>query len=679
MSCQSAQLRFLVLVTMVTLGSTTSLSASGHHKQVPSTGKKSGFSGGAGPQQNQLVACGPELRKERDLSLPVVAYGDQRFRFGGGIYSLDYSPDVKWLATCGGGWGPVLWDASTGKMVREFPGPEPSRRVIAASFSPDGTLLASTGIEKVRIWTVATGTLLYELKCPAARAVFTPDGKHLLVAGWGGSAVFVETKTGRQVQELARGGNAFESATVSPDSSRAVIVVSGVPRIWNLITGEETRPRLEPGEKVQSAKFTPDGRLLALIHGSGGEFLRLTDGDTSKNYKTCFDASRLHTFDISPDGNLSAVITFSGDVALIDLTTGRAIRRWPTAARRVVFSPDGKSIATASPIRIWDTATGEEKYPHREGRTATAREMAMLPDGRTLMTRDARNRVVHRNMDTGQVTRRVVHAYLGPFIQAMCPQTGGVLSSDVRTMGTDSRLKGSQLIAFLNNPENRVTNACFSANGDRVAVLGRPEQLAIFDRRTGKQLHQLGPPRPPGIFANYVSRIAMSADGTRVVFENGTSRQVWNAETGQRLPMPPRGENYRFAPDGTLAIIRQNEILFWDVDLGKHLCTLTENDSCLSVSIPPPHEAGQADRRISSVVKQEIGAVAFSPDGKLMAHARKLSGREVVLWDLQAGQIIRELRGTPSGAAVLCFSPDSRKLYAGTNSTLTVGWDLSQD
>ena len=124
-------------------------------------------------------------------------------------------------------------------------------------------------------------------------------------------------------------------------------------------------------------------------------------------------------------------------------------------------------------------------------------------------------------------------------------------------------------------------------------------------------------------------------------------------ETGQKLKAAPWG-GYDFAPDGTLVITKDQEIRLWNVDEGKLIGTLDDG----------PHE---------------IGAVAFSSDGKLMAHARRSGKDEVVLWDLPARRVIRVLHGARGGAAVLCFSPDGRRLYASSNSTLTVVWDLSDD
>ena len=121
-------------------------------------------------------------------------------------------------------------------------------------------------------------------------------------------------------------------------------------------------------------------------------------------------------------------------------------------------------------------------------------------------------------------------------------------------------------------------------------------------------------------------------------------------ETGQKLKAAPWG-GYDFAPDGTLVITKDQGIRLWNVDEGKLIGTLDDE----------PHE---------------IGAVAFSSDGKLMAHGRRIRERRGGSLGSAKHRVIRVLRGARGGATVLAFSHDGGELYAGTGSSLIVGWDL---
>ena len=76
-----------------------------------------------------------------------------------------------------------IFDAATGKLVREFTGTQFLPNQIA--YSPDGKLLATGGYESdgpVVIWDVATGKRLHEFPGHRGRVVafaFSPDGKRL--------------------------------------------------------------------------------------------------------------------------------------------------------------------------------------------------------------------------------------------------------------------------------------------------------------------------------------------------------------------------------------------------------------------------------------------------------------------------------------------------------------------
>jgi WD40 repeat protein len=78
------------------------------------------------------------------------------------IYGLAFSPDGKLLATCGYDRLIHLWDAATGKRVKDLR--DHSDAVYAVAFSPDGKLLASGSADRaVKIWDVANGVRLHTL------------------------------------------------------------------------------------------------------------------------------------------------------------------------------------------------------------------------------------------------------------------------------------------------------------------------------------------------------------------------------------------------------------------------------------------------------------------------------------------------------------------------------------
>ncbi|HKB38374.1 MAG TPA: WD40 repeat domain-containing protein, partial [Gemmataceae bacterium] len=122
--------------------------------------------------------------------------------YGAYIAALDFSPDGRLLATVDGTGRPGgqgaeaarchLWDVRSGELVRKFPITDGCRTV---AFSPDGRYLATCGWTRtIRLWEVMTGQEVRSwsgVRAAVNHVGFAPDGRTLASA----------ERTGNQVED----------------------------------------------------------------------------------------------------------------------------------------------------------------------------------------------------------------------------------------------------------------------------------------------------------------------------------------------------------------------------------------------------------------------------------------------------------------------------------------------
>ena len=99
------------------------------------------------------------------------------------IQDIEYSPDGKRLVTAGRQDHTVkVWDAATATLQLTLSGHK--NNVMRASFSPDGTWIATSSVDNTAlVWDAATGELAWTFVGPAYTAEWTADGKQLITTG----------------------------------------------------------------------------------------------------------------------------------------------------------------------------------------------------------------------------------------------------------------------------------------------------------------------------------------------------------------------------------------------------------------------------------------------------------------------------------------------------------------
>lgn len=93
-----------------------------------------------------------------------------------------------------------------------------------------------------------------------------------------------------------------------------------------------------------------------------------------------------------------------------------------------------------------------------------------------------------------------------------------------------------------------------------------------------------------------------------------------------------------------------------------------------TAQLPPPAPAATTPLSVFRSIKEDPGAVAFSPDGR---HLLSASGFELLLWDIPSAKTLRrlEIPGMFRDITACAFSPDGKTILAGSNDGKVATWE----
>ena len=271
------------------------------------------------PSHDLLVSAGDD----RTLRLWTIQASTPRHVISGGMtptWPAVFTPDgTRVAAPSLAQPGIHLWSAADATLSRTLGNHD---RVRSVAFSPDGTLLATGGDDRVaNVWDASSGARKQTLKAgrmvPAWPLCFSPDGQRLAVANLGSNSV----------------------------------------SIWDTESlGKTGRTDLKSGA-VTAVTFDPSGKLVISGGADGRVELDTVDEASVRDLKPHVGA--IHSIACSPDGKIFATAGADGVVKVLALETGEELQSLAGHVGDVfalAFSPDNQRIVSAGAdgtIRIW--------------------------------------------------------------------------------------------------------------------------------------------------------------------------------------------------------------------------------------------------------------------------------------------------------------------------------------
>jgi WD40 repeat protein len=306
--------------------------------------------------------------------------------------------------------------------------------------------------------------------------------------------------------------------------------------------------------------------------------------------------------------------------------------------RSATYSTDGKSIITRCDQMIlrWDAATG--KMQERVTPPVQTSSFLTTNDGKWIAAASPNATIQVFETASRQLRQSISIGAGGGYTYG--------LASDSRTLVVLSRMPESGLMLF--DLETGERKAAF----ELPAAPNREDYVGMLPRRL--------------ISTRHVNLIGAGTEGHLTVWDIGRRRQV------RSIPFPQNRvlRHAALSPDGRFAAIDLygGDLAVWELVSGS-----------MRVRLKSWSNTGHDYRQ--PTVRQEVDglrypmALAYSPDGRLLAHAAE--DHKVHIWDTWSGKEAVVFDGHRDHVSSVSFSPDGNRLVTAGGDAVALVWDVA--
>ena len=630
------------------------------------------------PEETQSVEVARRLDGLPDPAGEFVELTGHR----GPVRTVAFAPDGKSLAS--GGQDNVIhvWDAATGKSMKQLRGH--ASHVRSCSFSPDGALLLSAGRDaRIKLWQPGEYAEARELASPEEElsdavlsARFSRDGAHIVTASRDRTASLWDAASLERVQHFQEGHDFLASSAVYfGDGSRlATGAGDGTVRLWDVATGAEIK-RLDNTGRTSALDAADDGKRI--VTGGADNAVLVWNAESGEPLATLNGhEAEVTAVRFAPGGELLASGDDRGvcrlwryDAAKNEWIGGEWLRGHSRTITAMRFADDGARLITSSGDNTcgqWDVAAGKEIADGVLKHPEWVADVAVSDDGQLALTCCDDGKLRLWSLDGAKLLRTMQPRSAGTaftsidlsrdgrYAAAACAADGTIrlwnLATGEEVLSENEQGKPQPWLS-LGSGSGLVWAARFAPAGDRLLSIGGND-ARLYDLDSQKVVVRFS---PHGV----VDSADVSPDGSRVVTGSwDRSAKIWDAATGKvLLKLDGVHEGYInsacFSPDGKSVLTASDDgtARLWNVADGKP----TE-------PVFRPHEG-------------RIRQAVFSPDGKLVLTVGNDKTAKIV--DAATGNVLHSLEGHAWAVRSGAFSPDGRLVITGSEDNTAIVWDAA--
>jgi WD40 repeat protein len=657
-----------------------------------------------------VVAQDPKVDRYGD-ALPtgaVARLGTARYRHAHATRAV-FLPGTHHVLVGGDSGGVALYDADTGKRLREFPGPA-GDRVLDFDLSPDGKSLALVSANnrpgkraRISFFDPASGKetgkpiehedLLVVVRFLSDEAVVTGDFAGML-------RVF--DRMGGEIKSAAVFDDRIESIAVSPSGDAIAAASGGGVALWSWKTDDPPTilaKAFRITNRAHTVAFSPDGKVLAvgLREKEHVKFFETETGGLLWEEHDFKGSGHVTQIAFTPDSR-SVAIPVKREQELVELRdakSGKLIRSFDAPGCRfsaTAISDDGElllAVGRETGFKVWRIATGAPLDEKFAGFRSAVSRIAWSNDGETLVAVSFLGDVGAWKATSGEPIHFARHEEPRPILAlAISPDGEWIATSSfdnsVRLWSVDTGKEAHRLLGHGKNGIYALNGAAFSGDGKRLLSFGNDMVLRETEVATGKLLAER--PISPGgleIVRDREGRILiLGPDGE---FESETHRVLTGASFAGAEPsllVEFRGAIHQFetATGKEVGVLKCAEKSngFGASSDGRLLATSENHGASMRLY----DVAMRKEQRKIDGGDYRLRAPVVSPDGKLIAvEASHIEGAEpatIQIYDSATGEKVASIGGLSLPVYQAALSPDSTRLAAGQGDGTILIWDLGK-